>query len=124
MDNLQSYHPTVFQELSPVLKYLKNSLFPKLTEMETTFCHGDYHPLNILWDEKKIMAVIDWEFTGYKPFLYDAANMLGCLGMEHPETLLSPISLDIACSICPPLKEQFKPKSIVIGGKVWVLETN
>jgi homoserine kinase type II len=51
------------------------------------FCHGDYHPLNVIWASKGINAVIDWEFLGYKPEIYDIAMMIGCLGMEKPQSL-------------------------------------
>ena len=94
MKSIQDYHPEVYQQLIPALNHLKNSLFPLLSGVETTFCHGDFHPLNILWGKQTIRSVIDWEFTGFKPYLYDVANMLGCLGMEHPNALLYPISLE------------------------------
>ena len=51
------------------------------------FCHGDYHPLNVIWSTNGINAVIDWEFCGYKPEIYDVANLIGCIGMEDPESL-------------------------------------
>ena len=51
------------------------------------FCHGDYHPLNVIWSIKGINAVIDWEFLGYKPEIYDIAMIIGCLGMEKPQSL-------------------------------------
>jgi homoserine kinase type II len=31
--------------------------------------------------------VIDWEFAGIKPDLYDAANFVGCAGIENPNGL-------------------------------------
>jgi homoserine kinase type II len=31
--------------------------------------------------------VIDWEFSGYKNELYDAANLIGCVGVEDPQSL-------------------------------------
>jgi homoserine kinase type II len=56
-------------------------------QLPVRFCHGDYHPLNVIWSEKGINAVIDWEFLGYKPEIYDIAMMIGCLGMEKPQSL-------------------------------------
>jgi homoserine kinase type II len=29
-------------------------------------------------------SVIDWEFLGYKPEVYDLANLIGCVGFEDP----------------------------------------
>lgn len=49
-------------------------------------CHGDLHPMNAVWREGKIAAVIDWEFAGFKHALYDITNTLGCLGIENPRT--------------------------------------
>ncbi|GAB6178327.1 phosphotransferase [Desulfobaculum senezii] len=54
----------------------------------TALCHGDYHPLNVIWAGQGVRAVIDWEFTGIKPDLYDAANCIGCVGSEHPDYLV------------------------------------
>ncbi len=50
-------------------------------------CHGDYHPINVIWGQDKINSVIDWEFVGYKDELFDAANLIGCVGMENPQAL-------------------------------------
>jgi len=49
-------------------------------------CHGDLHPLNAIWRDGHIAAVIDWEFAGLKHALYDVAGTLGCLGIENPRT--------------------------------------
>ena len=46
--------------------------------------------LNIIWGQGSIQAVIDWEFCGTKPEIYDLANLLGCLGMEDPQSLYGP----------------------------------
>ena len=37
--------------------------------------------------DQEIRSVIDWEFAGIKPEIYDLANMVGCLGIEHPSSL-------------------------------------
>lgn len=59
-----------------------------LPELPQALAHGDVHPLNVIWDEgDRIAAVIDWEFAGLRHELYDAANALGCLGFEAPESL-------------------------------------
>jgi len=46
--------------------------------------------LNIIWSENAIQGVIDWEFSGIKPEIYDAATLIGCLGMEIPDALTGP----------------------------------
>ena len=35
-----------------------------------------------------LRALIDWEFAGARPRLYDAANCIGCAGFEHPSGLV------------------------------------
>ena len=56
-------------------------------KLPVAFCHGDYHPLNIIWSADDIKCVIDWEFSGYKSEIYDAANLIGCVGVEDPQSL-------------------------------------
>lgn len=43
--------------------------------------------MNVIWSAAGINAVIDWEFLGFKPEIYDVAMMIGCLGMEKPQSL-------------------------------------
>lgn len=50
--------------------------------LPAALCHGDIHPLNAVWGVDGLLAVIDWEFAGIRPALYDLANCLGCLAME------------------------------------------
>lgn len=65
-----------------ILEHLEEiDLLPK------SFCHGDFHPLNVLWNGSNAEAVIDWEFSGIRPESYDMANLIGCAGFEHPEAL-------------------------------------
>ena len=71
-------------------KYLEKNLFPLIHRLPVDFCHGDYHPLNMIWGKRTIRAVIDWEFCGVKPELFDLANLVGCLGMEDPQSLAGP----------------------------------
>ena len=79
--------PDVLPGIMPGLDSLGQSFFPKEASMSVAFCHGDYHPVNIIWSERGIAGVIDWEFAGPKAPLYDVANMVGCLGMEDPDAL-------------------------------------
>jgi len=59
-----------------------------LDQIPLGFSHGDFHPINIIWSKDDINGVIDWEFMGWKPEIYDLANLLGCLGMEDPPALV------------------------------------
>ncbi len=85
--NILKYHPSLGLSLEPVLMFLEEKFFPVYDTFPVAFCHGDYHPLNIIWGETDIQAVIDWEFAGYKPEQYDTANLIGCIGIEHPSGL-------------------------------------
>ncbi len=57
-------------------------LFESCSSIKPAYCHGDFHPINVIWGNNKINAVIDWEFAGLKPELYDAANLIGCVGID------------------------------------------
>lgn len=61
--------------------------FDVWNDLPRGFCHGDFHPLNVIWGQQGVAAVIDWEFTGVRPVLYDVANCLGCVGIEDPAAL-------------------------------------
>lgn len=74
------------------MDHLEAHLFPLHDQLPMGFCHGDFHPLNIIWGKSDIRAVIDWEFCGIKPEIYDLANLLGCLGMEDPRSLTGPFA--------------------------------
>jgi homoserine kinase type II len=77
----------VHDRFLPVLDFLESEFMPAHDHLPFAFCHGDLHPLNIIWDKDEIRAVIDWEFAGIKPDLYDAANFVGCAGIENPNGL-------------------------------------
>lgn len=81
--------PGVGAEVQPVLEHLEQAFFPLCPTLPAAFCHGDYHPVNVIWTTDGIGAVIDWEFTGPKTELYDVANLLGCAGFENPSGLRS-----------------------------------
>jgi len=87
---LSRNEPATARHYRPFLKHLERNLFPTMDKLPLGFCHGDYHPLNIIWGRRTIRAVIDWEFCGIKTEAYDAANLIGCLGMEDPQSLSGP----------------------------------
>ncbi len=84
---IEKHDPLVLPRLGPVLEFLERDFLSGHDRLPVSFCHGDYHPLNIVWAPQDMVAVIDWEFCGIKPEIYDLANMTGCLGMEHPSSL-------------------------------------
>ena len=86
---VQKHHPKLFDALGEANRWLSERLFPKWDALPTALCHGDVHGVNVIWGEYWINAVIDWEFFGRKPELYDVANMVGCCGMENPSSLLT-----------------------------------
>ena len=92
MHLIEERKPSLHQDLLPIVQVLQPLLLRE-KEMRLCFCHGDFHPLNVLWDDHGITGVIDWEFAGPKPALYDAANMTGCIGMDNPEFLTGPMVL-------------------------------
>ena len=75
---IERHEPVLFLEIQPILAFLENRFMKAHDTIPAVFCHGDYHPLNVIWSPEDIRAVIDWEFSGYKPEIYDVANMIGC----------------------------------------------
>ncbi len=85
--DMRAHDPEHLFRVEAAFQFLNEGFMAVYDELPVGFCHGDYHPLNMIWSDDGIKAVIDWEFCGWKPELYDAANMVGCLGMEHPQSL-------------------------------------
>ncbi len=85
-------HGELLSSLVPVLHRLEETLFPRYGEIPPVLGHGDPHPLNIIWGRDRILSVIDWEFCGAKPVLYDAALIMGCVGSETPEAFDGPFN--------------------------------
>lgn len=88
MAAMVSRQPEVHEALLPVLPVLV-PLFEAWRELPATLCQGDFHPLNVIWRGQDVAAVIDWEFMGMHPSLFDAANCLGCVGIEDPKALVN-----------------------------------
>lgn len=84
----QNNDPQIIPRLRPIVEFLEFDFMDNYEKLPISFCHGDYHPLNVIWSQNSIKAVIDWEFCGYKPEIYDIANMVSCVGMENPESLI------------------------------------
>ena len=79
--------PDIIARTAPVTDFLDKELWPFYDKVPASFCHGDYHPMNMIWGKKNISAVIDWEFCGSKSEIYDMANLIGCVGVEDPRAL-------------------------------------
>ena len=80
--------PELRISINPMVSYLEKRFMGVHDTLPVGFCHGDYHPINVIWSTNGINAVIDWEFCGYKPEIYDVANLVGCIGMEDPKLSL------------------------------------
>lgn len=81
------YNHDIQDVIEDVAAFLEKDFMPVYGKLPVAFCHGDYHPLNIIWSDTDIQCVIDWEFCGYKSELYDIANLVGCIGSEDPQSL-------------------------------------
>ena len=92
---LSEYIPRALHTIGHRNAALREDLLPIVSELAEfleveanlpmSFCHGDFHPQNVIWGDGCINAVIDWEFCGVKTAMYDVANLLGCIGMDCPE---------------------------------------
>jgi len=122
MTAIQSSSPALFKDLSEVLKALD---FTEKDERQlpVVFSHGDFHPGNILWGNQTITSVIDWEFCGLKPICYDAANMLGCIGMDNPDWFNAPMAQAFIKELdLPPMASRYLAKYIVALRFAWMRE--
>lgn len=55
-------YPEIPLAICKYIKYLKaNDIRKELT----TFIHGDFHYANVLWNNKEINGILDWEYSGY-----------------------------------------------------------
>ncbi len=82
---LETSNPAVHARLAGCVRGIREFLDAEPL-LPRALCHGDLHPLNVVWDGYSPASVIDWEFSGRKHELYDAATALGCMGIEDPIT--------------------------------------
>jgi homoserine kinase type II len=99
LEKLKRHEPELEKKVKPMLDFLETSFMDIHDRLPISFTHGDFHPLNIIWSENGIKTVIDWEFTGYKPESYDAANLIGCIGIENPQALIGDLVVDFIQSV-------------------------
>ena len=91
MAKMTRHDPERATAAQEVYEHVQKHLFPAHDRLPVAFCHGDPHPINVIWGDGEIRGVIDWEFSGYKPEIYDAALVVGCIGMEDPAGLAGPL---------------------------------
>jgi homoserine kinase type II len=96
---IDRHAPEITPRISPVLAFLEKRFMGVCDSLPVGFCHGDYHPLNIVWGERDLLSVIDWEFSGIKPEIYDLVNMVGCLGIEHPSSLVGDLVKNLIAQV-------------------------
>jgi homoserine kinase type II len=88
LTEIRRHDPNVFPGIEPVNRFIEKRFMKIHDQIPLSFCHGDFHPLNVIWSSDGIQAVIDWEFMGIKPEIYDAATLIGCIGIEDPQALI------------------------------------
>lgn len=63
------------------------TLLSELKQMPMTFCHGDYHSGNLMWDElgePSTVWAVDWSASSIGPAVHDVANLLGmCVARDE-----------------------------------------
>jgi homoserine kinase type II len=96
---IRSREAALHARILPAFTHLETSFFPVEAGLPSAFAHGDFHPLNMIWSADGIRALVDWEFCGTKPEAYDAALLVGCLGMEHPQFLLGDLVMELVARL-------------------------
>ena len=94
-DTMKRYDPRVRKRLDSAFRFIEQELVDHEGALPMVFCHGDFHPLNVIWSEDDLRSVIDWEFMGYKPEVYDMANLIGCVGFEDPAALSKGLAAEL-----------------------------
>jgi len=115
ISTMKHHNPNELQKVQSILSYLKEGFFQIYDSIPLCFCHGDVHVLNIIWSEDDIRCIIDWEFCGIKIELYDIANFLGCIGIEHPMGLVQNISLSF-------INEIYENNLISSKGSIYLID--
>jgi homoserine kinase type II len=118
-------HGDLLIPLLPVLHRLEEKLFPRYSQIPSVFGHGDPHPLNVIWGEDRLLAMIDWEFCGTKPLLYDASLIMGCVGSESPDAFDGPFNrafYDQIKEILPDPWRELLPDFILAQRFAWLNE--
>ncbi|PID29847.1 MAG: hypothetical protein CSB55_00890 [Candidatus Cloacimonadota bacterium] len=91
LEKLKKNDPDIYQKITFSHAYAERTEEQE-QKAEFNFSHGDFHPLNIIWDNFQIKTLIDWEFCNWKIKGYDYGLLVGCLGMENPTALLGDLA--------------------------------
>jgi homoserine kinase type II len=96
-------------------------------ELPRVLSHGDIHPLNVIWEAHGLRAVIDWEFAGMLPAVYDLANCLGCLAIEGDGGLDTPFARALLSrvrdeTLLPADQARWLPSAILATRYGWLSE--
>ena len=126
MEHFQRMLPALVKDMAPMVRELQE-YFQYEEETPGRFCHGDFHPGNVVWGEEVVKAAIDWEFCGRKPPAYDMANLLGCLGMDDPAFLTGPMAMEFLRTLqeaefLGPRDSHFLPDQIAALRFAWMRE--
>ncbi len=89
--DIDQKNPGISSRVRPVAACLTDRFMAVHDRVPQVFCHGDFHVMNVIWGTSGIAGVIDWEFCGLRPDVYDTANMIGCIGIEDPNALGGPL---------------------------------
>jgi homoserine kinase type II len=124
---MKRHNPAVLEEVEAVIRFLFADFGAVHDRLPVLFCHGDLHPVNVIWSGQGIACVIDWEFMGFKPEVYDAANLIGCIGMEHPEGLTGHLVRDFLdtldrANLFSPLGRRWLAEAVVALRFAWLSE--
>jgi homoserine kinase type II len=87
ISEINLYNKNIKSEIKDISCFLEKDFMSAYEMLPVAFCHGDYHPMNVIWSACDIKCVIDWEFSGIKREVYDMANLIGCVGVEDPQSL-------------------------------------
>ncbi|WP_285906696.1 phosphotransferase enzyme family protein [Pseudodesulfovibrio pelocollis] len=126
MTTIGQRQPNLYRTLTPVMAAIA-PLAEAWAGLDTAPCHGDFHPGNVIWHGHGVAAVIDWEFAGHRPVLYDAANCLGCVGMEDPAALVRGLAPALLCTLrdeecLPPPALALLPETVLALRMAWLSE--
>jgi homoserine kinase type II len=98
-DTMERYNPETRKGLRQAFDFIEQEFVDVRDAFPVVFCHGDFHPLNVIWSEDSIKSVIDWEFLGIKPEVYDIATLIGCVGFEDPAGLTKGFVMELISQV-------------------------
>jgi len=118
-------NPDIAEKTADIIDFLNADFRHVHDRLPVIFCHGDFHPLNVIWSKNGISAVIDWEFMGIKPEFYDVANLIGCVGMEYPHGLTGDLTINFLITLdnarfLSPTSRQYLPEAVIALRFAWL----